>query len=115
MVQRGMQERPRARSAAWAPRWRMAGGSLTDVNYWPCPQEPTALVEDGLFDEVICPPEHRRRNRQAKRFCGLEVDDELESCGLLDGQVGRPRALQDLVHIMRRPAKLSVVAQAIGH
>src|SRR5262249_37373388 len=69
----------------------------------------------SLFDEVICPPEHRRRNGQAKRFRGLEVDDELESCGLLDGQVGRPCALQDLVHVMRRPPKLRVVAQAIGH
>src|SRR5262245_23254738 len=69
----------------------------------------------GLLDEVVCPPEHRRRNGQAKRFRGLEVDDELESCGLLDGQVGRPCALQDLVHVMRRPPKLSVVAQAIGH
>src|SRR5215475_10908860 len=69
----------------------------------------------SLFDEVICPPEHRRRNGQAKRFRGLELDDELESCRLLDGQVGRPCALQDLVHVMRRPPKLSVVAQAIGH
>src|SRR5262245_24017180 len=68
-----------------------------------------------LFDEMICPPEHRRRNGQAKCFRGLEVDDELESCGLLNRQVGRPCTLQDLVHVMRRPPKLSVVAQAIGH
>src|SRR5947209_8770792 len=26
----------RARSAAWAPRWRMAGGSLADLNYGRC-------------------------------------------------------------------------------
>src|SRR5262245_203315 len=64
----------------------MAGGSLADLNYgrvavrsW------LRWSSTRLFDEVICPPEHRRWNGQAKRFRGLEVDDELEACGLLDG------------------------------
>src|SRR5262245_62853812 len=64
----------------------MAGGSLADLNYgrvavrsW------LRWSSTRLFDEVICPPEHRRWNGQAKRFRGLEVDDDLESCGLLDG------------------------------
>jgi len=36
-------------------------------------------------------------DRQAKRLGGLEVDDELEVGGLLDRQVSRLGALQNLI------------------
>src|SRR5229473_6105404 len=49
------------------------------------------------LDDLICPPQHRRRDRQAEGLGGLEVDHQLELCRLLDGQVARVRALQDLV------------------
>jgi hypothetical protein len=34
---------------------------------------------------------------QSEGFGGLEVDDEFEGCGLLDGQVTGPSTLEDLV------------------
>ena len=37
------------------------------------------------FDHLIRPLEKRRWDRQAERLGGLEVDDELELRGLLDG------------------------------
>src|SRR5262245_49726539 len=51
----------------------------------------------ALLDHVVGPKEHRLRDRQAEGLGGLEVDDELELGGLLDGQVGGLGASQDLV------------------
>src|SRR5215813_563219 len=42
---------------------------------------------DHLLDDLIRPPQHRRRDRQAERLGGLEVDDQLELGGLLDRKV----------------------------
>ena len=39
-----------------------------------------------LSDHFIRPPQQRRRDRQAERLRGLEVYDELELGGLLDGK-----------------------------
>jgi hypothetical protein len=48
-----------------------AGGSLADDRS----QESAALVEHALFEHLVGPREHRRRNRQPKGLRGLEVDD----------------------------------------
>src|SRR6266581_9605208 len=37
----------------------------------------------ALLDDLIRPPQQRRRDRQAERLGGLEVDDQLEGGGLL--------------------------------
>src|SRR5215510_5348603 len=52
----------------------------------------------ALFNDLIRPQQQRRRDGEAERFGGLEVDDELELRWLLDGKTSRLRALQDLVH-----------------
>src|SRR4029434_7818047 len=52
-----------------------------------------------LLDDLVCPQERRRRDRQARRLGGLEVDHQLELRRLLDGQVAGPGALEDLVHV----------------
>ena len=52
-----------------------------------------------LLDDLIRPRQHRRRDREAERFGGLQVDHELELRGLLDGQVGGLGALEDLVDV----------------
>src|SRR5438034_831754 len=49
------------------------------------------------FDDLIRPQQQRRRDRQTERLGGLEVNHELELRGLLDGEVARLRALEDLV------------------
>jgi hypothetical protein len=40
------------------------------------------------FNHLIRPLQDRRRDRQAERLGGLEVDDELELGGLLDRKLG---------------------------
>src|SRR5438128_1167244 len=43
--------------------------------------------------------QQRLRNVEAQRFGGLAVDHQFKNRGLLDGQVGRFSALENLVHI----------------
>jgi hypothetical protein len=40
------------------------------------------------FDHLVGEGEQGRRHGDAKRIGGLEVDDELKFCGLLNRQVG---------------------------
>jgi hypothetical protein len=42
----------------------------------------------ALLDHLGRPQQRRRRDREAQRFGGLEVDDQLELGGLLDGEIG---------------------------
>ncbi len=54
-----------------------------------------APIVESLLDHLIRPPQQRGRDRQAKRFRGLEVDDQLELRRLLDGKVRGFGAVQD--------------------
>ena len=51
------------------------------------------------FDHSIRPCQDIRRNRQADLFSGFEIDNELELLRLLDGEVGRLGAFENLVHV----------------
>src|SRR5215831_10402837 len=96
--------RPRASTTA-SPVRRMA----TSWNGWgECSRTPIDAPAPGpglhrgagqhaLFDDLIRPPQHRLRDRQAERLGGFEVDDQLELSRLLDGEVGGLSALEDLV------------------
>ena len=53
---------------------------------------------DALLDDPVGSQEERLRDREPETRRGPEVQDQLEPRRLLDGQVGRPRALQKLVH-----------------
>src|SRR5215467_7542263 len=46
-----------------------------------------------LFNDLIRPQQQRRRDGEAERLGGLEIDDQLELVGLLDGQVAGLGAL----------------------
>ena len=54
------------------------------------------------------------RDRKAERLRSLKVDDQLELRGLLDGNVSRFGALQNLVHIEGAAPVELVNVRAIG-
>jgi len=49
-----------------------------------------------LLDDLIRLQQQRRRDREAERPGGLEVDDEPKAVGLLNGKIRRPCPLEDL-------------------
>src|SRR5262244_2824725 len=51
------------------------------------------------FGHFIRPCQHIRRNRQADLFSGFEIDNELELRRLLDWQVRRLGAFQNLIDV----------------
>src|SRR5688500_12818994 len=53
------------------------------------------------LNQLVRAQEERGRDGDAERLCGLQVDRQLELGGLLDGKVGRLRALEDPVDIAR--------------
>src|SRR5262245_48734905 len=90
----------------------MAAGSLADDC---CSEELAALVEHGLVDHLIRPPQHRLRDRQAQRLRRLEIDDELEPRGLLHRKVARPGAFEKLVDVARSVSELVEDARTEAH
>src|SRR6266852_6382320 len=52
-----------------------------------------------LFDHLVRAHEQRLRNRQPEYLRGLQIDDEVELCRLLHGQVCRLGAPQDSVNV----------------
>src|SRR5215470_17340006 len=63
------------------------------------PARHRGMLGVSLLDHPISPGEQRWRNRQSERLGGLEVDNQLERGGLLDGEIGRLGTLEDLVHV----------------
>src|SRR4030095_5556040 len=79
------------------------------------------------FDHLVRPQQQRLRGREAKGFRGLEVDDQLELRGLLDGEVCGFDSFEDFIHvgcctvvhggnvgaIGDKPARLYIFAQCV--
>jgi hypothetical protein len=59
------------------------------------------------LDDLVGPDQDRLGDREAERLSGLEVNDELELGGLLDGKVGGFGALEDSVDVASGTRKLS--------
>jgi hypothetical protein len=78
-------------------------------------EELAALVEHALFDYLVRPPQYRLRDGDAEGLRGLEVDDEVELRGLLDREVCRLRALENLVDQGRRSARGVSEARRVVH
>ena len=57
-----------------------------------------------LLDHLVRPPQQGVRDRQPARLGSLEVDNEIELRRLLNGEVARFGALQDLIHEVRSTA-----------
>src|SRR5262244_657557 len=73
------------------------------------------MLDVSLLDHLIGSGEERRRDCEPEGFGGLEVDDELEYGRLLDGEICRFRALQDLVHVASGAPGLLEEVRYIGH
>jgi hypothetical protein len=55
----------------------------------------------NLFDHLVGCGEQRLGQSEAEHLGGLAIDEKLELGGLLHGQVGRFRALKNLVYVDR--------------
>src|SRR5260370_12891725 len=62
-------------------------------------QQPTS------FDQFSCLYEELVRYRDAKGFCGLEIDHQIELGRLLDRQIGRPGGFENFIHVSARTAE----------
>src|SRR5213593_1529232 len=69
----------------------------------------------ALFDHVVRSTKHRRRDRQAERSGGLEVDNKLELRGLLDREVSGFGTPEELVHIDGAALDELSVLRAVAH
>src|SRR5262245_3607962 len=63
----------------------------------PSAGQPTPV--ERSFDDLIGEQLQRWRYRQPEGPGGPQVDHELVLRGLLDGEIRRPRPLQDLIHV----------------
>jgi hypothetical protein len=70
---------------------------------------------DALLDDLIRPQQQRRRDGEAERLRGLEVDDEFELARLLDGQIARPGAFQDSIGEVCSADPESRNVHTVGH
>src|SRR5947209_1576274 len=69
----------------------------------------------SLLDDLIRPQQHRLGDREAEGLRGLQVHDQLELGGLLDGQVAGLCTLEDLIHVgSGTPIQIGKV-RSIGH
>jgi hypothetical protein len=72
------------------------------------------LVGLRLFDHLIRSEQKRRRDGQAQRLGGLEVDHQLELRGLLNGEIGRLGPFEDLVHVHGRESNRVCLSRSVG-
>jgi len=67
------------------------------------------------LDHLIRPLQERRRDREAEGPGGLEVDHQLELRRLLDGEVGRLGALENLIDVNRRALPGAIDVWSVAH
>src|SRR6185503_550914 len=72
-------------------------------------------ISPASGDHLVGPEQQRRRQRHAERPGRVEIEDEPELRGLLDGQVRRLRALQDAIDLGGRAPEDLLDVRAVGH
>src|SRR5262249_21190401 len=79
------------------------------------PSQESSLPILTSFNHLIDAGEQRGRQFETERLGGRKIDDEIELRGLLDRDVARLRAAQDLVDIIGGASILVRDAWSIGH
>src|ERR1700736_3184651 len=80
-----------------------------------CDAQHVFSTKRSSFDQPIRAHEQRWRHVEPERLCCLEVDNKFEFRGLLDWQITRLVALENLVYKGRRATEDFVVAGHIRH
>src|SRR5262245_43727386 len=79
------------------------------------PKDSARKARRPSLDDLIRPRQHRLRDCQTEGLRRLEIDDQLELGRLLDGQVRRLGASEDLVHVDgAAPVEIDVI-RAVAH
>src|SRR5262249_13019994 len=79
----------------------MSASPPVAVKHWRYSETPLRAICDlmhcneKLLDHLVSDGEHARRNSEAKRLGGLEIDHQVQFRGLQYGQIGRFRTLED--------------------
>ena len=68
----------------------------------------------SLLDHLVGAHQERLRHGELQRLRGFEVDDQLESCRLLDREIGWLGTLEDLAGVNADQAKGSCEAWSIA-
>src|SRR5262249_57359889 len=89
---------PRVEPRAQSPERALIGGHGAPSEAEGCSQESGALVEHGLFDDLVRSPQHRLRDRQPESLRGLQIDDQLEFGGLFDRKIGGLVPREDVLY-----------------
>src|SRR4030095_12415148 len=87
----------RARTLITSPLEILEGRRILTL---PISAPTSAILILRLFDYLVRPIQQLWRNRNSDLLCRLYVDNKLEFCGLLHGQVSRRGAFQNPVHIV---------------
>src|SRR6516225_7894927 len=58
-----------------------------------------------LFNHLVGGRKQRRRNLDSERFGGLEIDEQIELCRLLEGNIAGSGAVENLLQQARRAVK----------
>src|SRR3954469_9812943 len=68
----------------------------------------------GLFNRLVGTGEKRLWHGQAERLGGLQIDHQLKLGRLLDWQIGRPLAVEDLSYVAAELVKRAAEARSIA-
>ena len=97
--------KPKESLDPWAPSTHDPKQHFATANY---------RIAKGSFDHLVGAELNRRRQVDADCLGGFEVDDQLEFCGLLNGEIGGFRPVEDFGHVKADLTKIGYRVYAVG-
>src|SRR5262249_9637143 len=92
-----------------------ADSSRTSPEVREVPQPVVSRYSTELFDHLVGARQQHRRNFEAERLGGLEIDHQLEFRGLIDREVLGLGTFENLRHVVGAAAVHGREIDAIGH